>query len=96
MAVCKMSLAVTEKYKDRETMFWMPVVAWGTLAELCARYLKKGSDVEFSGKLRQNEYQKDGRTIKAFELTAATMEFCGGGAKSTPPASTEPEADFPF
>ena len=42
-AVANLSLAVTEKYKDKETTTWYRVQLWGKLAELAGEWVKKGS-----------------------------------------------------
>ena len=65
-AVCSMSLATDEGYKDRNTgqvvekTEWHRVEAFGRLAEIIGQYLKKGSKCYVEGKLRTDEYEKDG------------------------------------
>ena len=53
-AVAKISVATTERYKDRngemqESTEWHRIVAWGRLAEIWQAYLKKGCLVYFEG-----------------------------------------------
>src|SRR5690625_7713347 len=53
-AVATMSVATTERYKDRngeqqEKTQWQRIVAWGRLAEICQQYLKKGALAYFEG-----------------------------------------------
>lgn len=65
-AVASMSLATDEGYKDKNTgqqvdkTEWHRVEAFGRLAEIMGEYLKKGSKVYIEGKLRTDEYEKDG------------------------------------
>lgn len=65
-AVCSASLATDEGYKDKNTgqqvdkTEWHRVEAFGRLAEIMGEYLKKGSKVYIEGKLRTDEYEKDG------------------------------------
>ena len=56
-------LAVSEKWKDRQTgearekTEWVSVVLWGALADVAERYLKKGSKVYLAGKLTTRKWQ---------------------------------------
>ena len=82
---CAFSVAVNEKRKDqtgewRDQVEWIHVVAWGKLAEICGQYLSKGSGVFVEGKMRQGSYEKDGQTIKTFEVVAFDVNFLGGGS----------------
>src|SRR5690625_4888332 len=60
-AVATMSVATTERYKDRngeqqEKTQWHRIVAWGRLAEICQQYLKKGSLAYFEGPIETREW----------------------------------------
>jgi single-strand DNA-binding protein len=81
-AVCKFSLALSEKYKDKagnkkEVVFWANVVSWRKLAEICARYLVKGQECIIVGKLSDASWEKDGVKHRAVEIVASSMEFSG-------------------
>src|SRR5207248_9265869 len=59
--VTKFSLAVNRKYKTqtgetKEETEWFQIVAWRQLAEICERYLHKGSKVYIEGRLTQRKY----------------------------------------
>lgn len=59
--VANLSLAVTEKWKDKtgerqERTEWVRVTAWGKLAEICEQYLRKGSKVYVSGNMQSRKY----------------------------------------
>src|SRR5918911_2277914 len=50
------SVATSARWKDaagqvQETTEWTHCVAWGTLAEVCAQYVNKGSHVYAAGRL---------------------------------------------
>ena len=68
-AVCSMSLATDEGYKDRNTgqqvdkTEWHRIEAFGRLAEIMGEYLKKGAKCYVEGKLRTDEYEKDGFVV---------------------------------
>ena len=65
-AVVSVSVATDESYNDKssgqkvEKTEWHRLTAFGKLAEIIGQYLKKGSKAYFEGKLRTNEYEKDG------------------------------------
>ena len=64
-AVCKLRLATTEVYKDREGQLvekteWHSVVAWSRLAEICGQYLRKGSKVYVDGSLQTRSWEGRG------------------------------------
>ncbi len=60
--VAKFSLATTESYKDKEgntksETEWHNIVAWRNLAEVAAKYLKKGSTIYLEGKIKTRSYE---------------------------------------
>jgi len=80
-AVANMSVATTERFKDRngeqqERTEWHRVVAWGRTAEICQQYLKKGSLVYFEGPIQTREWEdKDGQKRYTTEIKALTMQM---------------------
>ena len=54
---------------------WVNVSAFGKLAEICQQYLKKGSQVYVSGKLKTDKYEKDGVTKYSTKISADTIQF---------------------
>lgn len=82
-ALCKFSIAVNEKGKDGEEVNFFNVSVWGKIAEVCNKFISKGSQVAISGKLRQNRYKnKDGQNMSVVEIIASQVKFIGG--KSQP------------
>lgn len=77
-AVANLSLAVTEKYKDKEHTTWYRVQLWGKLAELAGEYVSKGSMLLIEGRMNSRKYEKDGVEKESWELIANTMKFLGG------------------
>ena len=65
-AVCNISLATSDSWKDKNTgqlqerTEWHRVVFFGKLAEIAGQYLKKGSKVYIEGRLQTREWEKDG------------------------------------
>lgn len=74
--VCKFSLAVSQKFKDKEETLWMNISVWEKLADLCEEYLSKGKKVFVSGRLTSREYKtKEGLKAIAYEVTANQVVF---------------------
>jgi single-strand DNA-binding protein len=104
-AVVSLSLATGESWtgKDgqkQEKTEWHRVVAWGKLAENCAKYLKKGSQAYVEGKLSTRQWEnKDKQKQYTTEIVASTVNFLstpsGGGRDEPPPPSAPqgPESD---
>ena len=95
-AVCKFSLAVSKKYKDKqgqkkEITFWANIVAWRQLAEICGKYLVKGQECLIRGELSSSEWTKDGVKMRSVEIIASEMHFCGPA-----PAKKADDEDIPF
>lgn len=58
--VCSLRIAVGWKSKDKEGAEWVSLTAFGKLADICSQYLKKGSKVFVQGRMKTDEYEKDG------------------------------------
>jgi single-strand DNA-binding protein len=101
-AVATMSVATTERYKDRngelqENTEWHRVVAWGRTAEVCQQYLKKGSLVYFEGPIQTREWEdKDGQKRYTTEIKALNMQMLdsrgSSGSSSQPERNNKPAA----
>lgn len=84
-AVTNLSLATTEKYKDKttgeskEATEWHRVAFFGRLAEIAGEYLKKGSMCYVEGVLRTRKFT-DANGIEKYstEIVANTMKMLGG------------------
>ena len=48
---------------------------WGKQAENVAEYLGKGSRVNVVGRLRNNNYDKDGTTVYGFQFTCEELDY---------------------
>ena len=94
-AVISVSVATDESYNDKnsgqkiEKTEWHRLTAFGKLAEIIAQYLKKGSKAYFEGRLRTNEYEKDGIKRYSTEIVINDMMMLDGrqnDAGFAPPA----------
>ncbi len=78
--VCQLSIATSEKYKDksgemREITEWHTVIAWQKLAEICSKYLDKGLLVYVEGKIQSRQYDKDGVKLTIKEIVASDVRL---------------------
>jgi single-strand DNA-binding protein len=104
-AVATLSVATTERYKDRngeqqENTEWHRIVAWGRLAEICQEYLKKGSLAYFEGPIQTRQWEdKEGQKRYTTEIKALNMQMLdsrgdmgsGGGAPASQNNSAQNE-----
>jgi single-strand DNA-binding protein len=80
-SVATFSIATTERWKDaggekKEQTTWHNIVAWGSLAEVCAEYLHKGSKVLIEGKITNRSYDdKSGVKRYITEIVAKELEM---------------------
>jgi len=83
-AVTNISVATNEQWTDKqsgqkqERTEWHNVVFFGKLAEIAGEYLKKGSQVYIEGKLKTDQYEKDGITRYSTKIQANEMQMLGG------------------
>jgi single-strand DNA-binding protein len=88
----RFSLAVNRSYKSTsgekvEETEWFNIVAWRQLAEICERYLHKGSKVYIEGRLTQRRYtDRNGIERTAVDVITTDMEML-----SPKPASSSVE-----
>jgi single-strand DNA-binding protein len=96
-AVCNFSIAISEKYKDKnsgewkELTEWVNIVMFGKLAEIAGEYLAKGSKVYVEGKLKTEKYtDKNGVEKTATKVVGEKMDMLSpkGEAK---PVQSRPE-----
>lgn len=100
--VCNVSLATTEKWKDkqsgelREVTEWHNLVFSDRLAEVAAQYLKKGSPVYVEGQIRSRKYQdKDGNERTVYEIRVRDMQMLGGKQEQEAPRPAPSRAPAP-
>lgn len=82
-AVASFSLAIGWKAKDKEGVEWVNIVAFDKLAEICEKYLNKGSMVFISGRFKTEKFtDKDGVEKYAVKIIASQMQMLGGKGDS--------------
>lgn len=89
-AVASFAIAVGWKTKEKEGAEWVPVTAFGQLAEICGKYLVKGSRVFVSGRFTTRKWQdKDGNDRYTTEIKAEKMQMLDG--KPSEPQERKPD-----
>jgi single-strand DNA-binding protein len=84
-AMCSVSLATSESWKDKQTgemqdrTEWHRVKFFGKLAEIAGEYLKKGRQVYIEGSIRSSKYtDKEGVERWSTDIIANNMQMLGG------------------
>ena len=101
-AYVRNAIAVKRPFsKDKEVDFFN-IVIWDKLAEICAKYLSKGSKVLVEGRLQNSKYKdKDGNERTATDIIVEGVDFADGNRKSAAPTDdfegepVDPD-DMPF
>jgi single-strand DNA-binding protein len=98
--VANFSLATTERFTDRngakqERTDWHRIVAFGPLADTCARFLSKGRQAYVEGRLTTRQYEAKDGSGKRYrtEIVARQLRLLGKRAEAP---KAEGSADIPF
>ncbi|MEX2160316.1 MAG: single-stranded DNA-binding protein [Anaerolineales bacterium] len=97
----------TAEGERRTETEWFNIVAWGSLAEICNQYLKKGQQVYIEGRLQTRRWDdEEGNKRTATEVVAREMimlterrEKTEGDSDTGAESADFPEGgeeDFPF
>lgn len=74
----RMNVAVDRPYANadgtRETDF-IPVVAWGKMAETIAKHFSKGHRILAMGRIKVGSYEKEGEKRYSFEVVMDDFKF---------------------
>lgn len=90
-AIASFSIAVGWKSNDKEGAEWVPITAFGKLAEICGEYLRKGSQVFISGRFKTDKYQdKDGNDRYTTKIIADRMQMLGSRGTSSETGEASP------
>lgn len=87
-AVAKLGLAINRRWKSaegeaREETTFVDCEAWGKTAEILGKYLSKGRPVFIEGRLKLDQWEKDGQKFSKLKVVIDAFEFVdskpGGG-----------------
>ncbi len=78
--VCQFDLAINKAKREgdgwtEETMFINRISYWGERAEKIAEYLQKGKLILLEGRLRMDEWEKDGQKRRELKVVATQVQF---------------------
>lgn len=100
--VCQFTVAVDNRWRGsdgemKEATDWFNIEAWGRLGEICQEYLTKGRLVYLEGRLRIEQYEKEGEKRYFTKIVLQQMQMLERKADEEepvpPPADDE---EFPF
>ena len=74
---CRFSIAVNRNFsRDGENRAdFINIITWDALAQNCAKYLVKGSQVAVIGSIQTGSYERDGVRRQTFDVRADQVEF---------------------
>lgn len=96
--VCDLGLAITDKRKGdngekiEETTF-VDCTCWGRTAEIAKQYVRKGSPVLIEGRLKLEQWEKDGQKRSKLKVIVENLTLLGGGEKSADQPRTPPKQE---
>ncbi len=101
-SVCAISIANNRVYTSKgekvTEVSYFDVDVWGPAGENCAKYLTKGSGIIVEGRLRQDRWEKDGKTQSRVRIMANSVHFLpkrdgagGQHSQAQSPAQTQTE-----
>jgi len=96
-AVAKFSIATSERKKDGKTATeWHNIVAFTKMAEICSKFLQKGSLVWVEGRLQTRHWEdKSGGKHSITEIILSSMQMLDK-KKSNTEEDVPPGDDVPF
>ena len=100
-AVASFNLAVN-RYGQKDSADFIPIVAWEKLAEVIGNNLKKGGQVLVEGRMQVRSYEtQEGQKRRATEVIVQNVEFLGSkkSNESTPESFGDEvfsEEEIPF
>lgn len=97
--LCSFGLAVNQNYKTKdgekkEKVLFINCTCWNKLAEIVAKWMKKGRPILVEGGLENNDYEKDGVQQKSFQINVRSVQFLG--SKKQESSESGPGDPAPF
>jgi single-strand DNA-binding protein len=88
-AVTELDMAINRRFKKsdgqsgEETCYVNRITVWGRQAETCGQYLKRGAPVLVEGRLRYDQWEKDGQKHSRLGVVAERVQFLGSPSKGS-------------
>jgi single-strand DNA-binding protein len=84
-AVAEIGMAVNDKVKKGDSWIdevtFVDVTLWGKTAEVAKQYLSKGSPLLVEGRLKLDQWEKDGQKRSKMRVVGEKMQMLGSGKK---------------
>jgi len=103
--VANLVLATSERYTDKsgqkhENTEWHNLVVFGKLADVVAKYVKKGDKLYVEGSITTRKWEdKEGNTRYNTDIKVRDLTMLGGGEKKAQPVAAgggDIDDDLPF
>ncbi len=100
MAVADLRMAINRRYRtadnqEHEETCFVNVTVWGKQGESCGQYLKRGRPVMIEGRLKYDEWEKDGQKFNRLSVVAERVQFLGDGTGAARSGGSAPEGSVP-
>ncbi len=97
VSFCNITVAVDRSYtkgEEKQTDFFT-VACWRGLAEVVAKFFKKGKEIVVLGEMQSRKWQdNDGNNRVSWEIQANTVDFCGSKGNTTPTTENATQGEF--
>lgn len=93
-AVAKLGLACSEKFKEKETQLFLDASIFGKASEVLNQYAgAKGTQIFLTGKLKTEQWEKDGQKHSKVVMMIEDFQFIGSkdDNKSNQPQQQAPQ-----
>jgi len=97
--IVNLTMATSEKYTDKsgqkqENTEWHNLVVFGKLADVVAKYVKKGDKLYVEGSITTRKWEdKEGNTRYTTEVKVRDLTMLGGGDKKAQPVAAGIDED---
>lgn len=94
--VARFGIAVQRKYKNKDGNYdtdFFNLVSFGKTAEFVEKYIKKGTKILVECELRNNNYEKDGKTVYSDQIVVNAIEFAS--SKNSQGSDGSQQAEVP-
>ena len=76
--VATTGIAANRKYKDKEEVMFIDIVAYGKLAETMGMYVTKGTPLLVEGRLSFRQWEQEGQKRSKHEVIVESFQMVGG------------------
>ena len=99
--VTSFRMAVNRRWRDaegeqKEATEWIDIETWGGLAQICEKYLGKGSLVYIEGRLQTDRYEVEGEPRRRTKVVASNMQMLDRKPEEGEPEAPAEGEDIPF